>query len=171
MSSPAPKQILEPLEAHTVDASEGRRSMGAFLVSGMLVSFLGAILPAWRYHLRADFREVGSYFLSLNLGFLLSAGVAHFLLPRKGVKFVLILASGVACGGFLWLALSSLPVWPIWRLPAVLAIGVSAGLLNAGFVQTISPLFRHDRAATLYVAAALCGLGSLLTGFVMARPV
>src|SRR6266853_4115240 len=89
MSSPATRQIMDPLEAHTLDASEGRRSMGAFLVSGMLVSFLGAILPAWRYHLRADFREVGAYFLSLNLGFLLSAGAAHFLLPRKGVKFVL----------------------------------------------------------------------------------
>src|SRR5260370_20544608 len=103
MSSPAARKIMEPLAAHAWDASEGRRSMGAFLVSGMLVSFLGAILPAWRYNLWADFREVGSYFLSLNLGFLLSAGVAHFLMPRKGVKFVLILASGLACGGFLCL--------------------------------------------------------------------
>ena len=38
----------------------------------MLMSFLGAILPAWGYHLKADFKEVGYYFLSLNLGFLLS---------------------------------------------------------------------------------------------------
>ena len=142
--------------------------MGAFLVSGMLVSFLGAILPAWRYHLRDDFREVGSYFLFLNLGFLLSAGVAHFLFTRKGVKFVLILANGVACGGFLCLALSSLPVPPIWRLPAVLAIGVSAGLLNAGLFQTISPLYRHDRAATLNVAGAMFGLGCLITALLVA---
>ena len=159
---------MDPLEAHTLDASEGRRSMGAFLVSGMLVSFLGAILPAWRYHLRADFREVGSYFLFLNLGFLLSAGVAHFLFPRKGVKFALILASGVASGGFLCLALSSLAVTPIWRLPAVLAIGVSAGLMNAGLFQTISPLYRHDRAATLNVAGAMFGLGCLITALMVA---
>src|SRR5260370_19636625 len=99
MSSPATRQIMEPLEGHTLDASEGRRSMGAFLVWGMLVSFLGAILPAWRYHLRADFREVGSYFLSLNLGFLLSAGAADFLLPRKSVKIVPKFASGLALGG------------------------------------------------------------------------
>ncbi len=159
---------MDPLEVHTLDASEGRRSMGAFLVSGMLVSFLGAILPAWRYHLRDDFREVGSYFLFLNLGFLLSAGVAHFLFTRKGVKFVLILANGVACGGFLCLALSSLSVPPIWRLPAVLAIGVSAGLLNAGLFQTISPLYRHDRAATLNVAGAMFGLGCLITALLVA---
>jgi len=159
---------MEAVEAHTLDASEGRRSMGAFLVSGMLVSFLGAILPAWRYHLRDDFREVGYYFLSLNLGFLLSAGAAHFLLPRKGVKFVLILASGVACGGFLCLALSSPPVSAIWRLPAVLGIGVSAGLLNAGLFQAISPLYRHDRAATLNVAGAMFGLGCLITALLVA---
>jgi FHS family glucose/mannose:H+ symporter-like MFS transporter len=159
---------MEPVEAHTLDASEGRRSMGAFLISGMLVSFLGAILPAWRYHLRADFREVGYYFLSLNLGFLLSACVTHFLLPRKGVKFVLILASGVACGGFLCLALSSPPVSAIWRLLAVLGIGVSAGLLNAGLFQAISPLYRHDRAATLNVAGAMFGLGCLITALLVA---
>jgi len=141
--------------------------MGAFLVSGMLVSFLGAILPVWRYHLRDDFREVGYYFLSLNLGFLLSAGATHFLLPRKGVKFVLILASGVACGGFLCLALSSPPVSAIWRLLAVLGIGVSAGLLNAGLFQAISPLYRHDRAATLNVAGAMFGLGCLITALLV----
>jgi FHS family glucose/mannose:H+ symporter-like MFS transporter len=159
---------MEPVEAHTLDASEGRRSMGAFLISGMLVSFLGAILPAWRYHLRADFREVGYYFLSLNLGFLLSAVVTHFLLPRKGLKFVLILASGLACGGFLCLALSSPPVSAIWRLLAVLGIGVSAGLLNAGLFQAISPLYRHDRAATLNVAGAMFGLGCLITALLVA---
>jgi hypothetical protein len=80
------------VETQVLDASEGRRSLSAFLISGMLMSFLGAILPAWRYHLRADFKEVGYYFLSLNLGFLLSVAAAHVLLPRRGVKFVLIAA-------------------------------------------------------------------------------
>ncbi len=168
MSSPTASKLREPVEALTLDASEGRRSMGAFLVSGMLVSFLGAILPAWRYHLRDDFREVGYYFLSLNLGFLLSAAVTHFLLPRKGLKFVLILASGLACGGFLCLALSSPPVSAIWRLSAVLGIGVSAGLLNAGLFQAISPLYRHDRAATLNVAGAMFGIGCVITALLVA---
>src|SRR5260370_16082300 len=163
MSSPATRQIMDPLETHTLDASEGRWSMGALLVTGMLVSFRGAILRACRYHLRADFREVGAYFLSLNLGFLLSAGAAHFLLPRKGVKFVLILASGVACGGFLCLALSSLPVSPIWRVPALLAIGISAGFLDVGLFLTTFPVYRHDQAATLHVAGAMFGLGCLIT--------
>jgi len=118
----------------------------------MLMAFLGAILPAWRYHLRADFREVGYYFLSLNIGFLLSVAAAGFLLPRKGVKFVLIVANAVACGGFLFLAAASPPVSAIWRLAGVLLIGIGAGLLNAGVFQAISPLYQQNPAATVNLA-------------------
>ena len=86
------------------------------------MAFLGAILPAWRYHLHPDFREVGDYFLCLNIGFLLSVGVAQVLLPRKGVKFVLIVANAVACGGFLFLAAMSPPAATLWRMAGVLWI-------------------------------------------------
>lgn len=149
-------------------ASEGRRSLSAFLVSGMLMSFLGAILPAWRYHLRPDFREVGYYFLSLNLGFQLSAVLSQRLLPRKGVKFLLILANGLACGGFLYLALTSPPVGALWRLFGVLWIGVSAGMLNAGLFHAVSPLYQQDRAATVNLAGVVFGLGCLLTALLVA---
>jgi FHS family glucose/mannose:H+ symporter-like MFS transporter len=168
MSSPATGQLQQRVEASALSASEGRRSLSAFLVSGMLMSFLGAILPAWRYHLRADFTEVGGYFLSLYLGFLLSAGAAHVLLPRKGVKFTLVLASALACGGFLFLAAFSPPAPAVWRLVGVLWIGISAGLLNAGLFQAISPLYQHDRAATVNVAGVLFGLGCLLTALLVA---
>src|SRR5258707_12812963 len=110
MSSPAPWRVEEPVDTLALDASEGRRSLSAFLISGMLMAFLGAILPAWRYHLKADFTEVGYYFLSLNLGFLLSVPAAHLLLPRNGPKFVLMVANAIACGGFLYLCLTPLPV-------------------------------------------------------------
>ena len=132
------------------------------------MAFLGAILPAWGYHLRDGFKEVGYYFLSLNFGFLLSVGGAHFLLPRKGVKFVLILANALACGGFLFLALTSPPVAAGWRLAGVLWLGVGAGLLNTGVFHAISPLYRHDRAATVNLAGVLFGLGCLLTALLMA---
>ena len=168
MSSPAPWRLAEPVEPQTLDASEGRRSLSAFLLSGMLMSFLGAILPAWRYHLSEDFTEVGRYFLSLNLGFLISVVASHALLPRKGVKFVFILANAIACGGFLFLALSSPPVSALWRLAGLLWIGVSAGLLNAAVFHAISPLYRHDRAATVNVAGVLFGLGCLLTALLVA---
>ena len=98
MSSVAQLQ-LDP-DGEKSAARDAWRSMAAFLVSGMLMSFLGAILPAWRYHLRPSFTEVGDYFLSLAFGLLLSVGTAHFLLPRRGLKFVLVLPTRSPVVGF-----------------------------------------------------------------------
>ena len=165
---PASWQIEERPNPQIMNASDGRRSLSAFLISGMLMSFLGAILPAWGYHLKADFTDVGHYFLSLNLGFLLSAGVAHLLLPRKGIKFTLVLANALACGAFLYLAAgtSSAPV--VWRFLGLLWIGFSAGLLNGAIFHAISPLYQQDRAATVNLAGVMFGLGCLLTALLVA---
>jgi MFS transporter, FHS family, glucose/mannose:H+ symporter len=132
------------------------------------MSFLGAILPAWGYHLRPAFAEAGGYFLSLVLGLLLSVGAAHLLLAKRGLKFLLILASALACGAFLFLAISSPPAPAAWRLAGVLGIGFSAGLLNAGVFHAISPIYQHDRAATVNLAGLLFGLGSLVTALLVA---
>jgi len=168
MASPSPWQLVERADSQTLNASEGRRSLSGFLISGMLMSFLGAILPAWGYHLKADFKEVGYYFLCLNLGFLLSVGFASLLLPRKGVKFTLVLANVLACGAFLYLAAGTATVPAAWRFFGLLWIGVSAGLLNGGIFHAISPLYQHDRAATVNLAGVMFGLGCLLTAVLMA---
>src|SRR5579862_9593824 len=166
MSSAAQLQ-LDPDDRNPGSPYPGR-SLAAFLVSGMLMSFLGAILPAWGYHLRSGFAEVGAYFLSLALGLLLSVGAGHFLLGRRGVKFLLVTASALACGAFLFLAFSSPPVPAGWRLFGVLGIGFSAGLLNAGVFHAISPIYHRDRAATVNLAGLLFGSGSLLTALLVA---
>jgi FHS family glucose/mannose:H+ symporter-like MFS transporter len=166
MSSVAQLQ-LDP-DGEKVGAPDAWRSMAAFLVSGILMSFLGAILPAWGYHLRASFTEVGDYFLVLAIGLLFSVGAADLQLPRRGLKFVMILASLLACGGFLFLAISSPPAPAAWRLWGVLCIGFSAGLLNAGVFHAISPIYQVDRAATVNFAGLLFGSGSLLTALLVA---
>jgi hypothetical protein len=38
----------------------------------MLVAFVGAILPAWGYHVSSPYLTVGNLFLSLNVGMLAS---------------------------------------------------------------------------------------------------
>jgi FHS family glucose/mannose:H+ symporter-like MFS transporter len=166
MSSVAQLQ-LDPEDA-IPEAPYAWRSLATFLVSGILMSFLGAILPAWGYHLRSGFTEVGGYFLSLAVGLLLSVGAAHFLLPSRGLKFLLIAASVLACGAFLFLAVSSPPAPAAWRLLGVLGIGFSAGLLNAGVFHAISPIYQRDRAATVNLAGLLFGTGSLLTALLVA---
>ena len=168
MASQAPWQLDAPVEAQALDATEARRSLSAFLISGMLMAFLGAILPVWRYHLTAGFKEVGNYFLSLNIGILLSIAAAHFLLSRRGLKFLLIAANAMACGGFLFLALTSPPAPAVWRLLGVGWIGLSLGLLNAALFHAISPQYQHDRTATVNLAGVMFGLGCMLTALLVA---
>jgi FHS family glucose/mannose:H+ symporter-like MFS transporter len=168
MATPAHWQLASGADRQTLNASSGRLSLSGFLISGILMSFLGTILPAWGYHLKEDFEEVGYYFLSLNLGFLLSVGVAHLLLPRKGVKFTLVLANALACVAFLYMAASPAATPVAWRLFGLLSIGLSAGLLNGGIFQAISPLYQQDRAATVNLAGMMFGLGCLLTAILMA---
>ena len=132
------------------------------------MSFLGAILPAWRYHLEAGFTEAGNYFLSLAIGFLLSTGTSPVLLARKGPKFVLVLANALACGGFVILAFASPPALVAGRLIGTFWIGVGAGLLSTAMFQATSPLYQLDRAVTTNLAGVLFGLGCLLTALLVA---
>lgn len=133
----------------------------------MLMSFLGAILPAWGYHLRDNFSEVGGYFLSLNIGFVGSAVASHFLLAKRGTKSKLVAANALACGGFLFLALFSPPMAAWWRFMGLIWIGASAGILHAGMFQAVSPLYQRDRAATANLAGITFGLGCLLTALLV----
>ncbi len=132
------------------------------------MSFLGAILPAWRYHLDARFTEAGNYFLSLALGFLASTWSSRAFLARKGPKFALVLANAVACGGFLFLAFASPPRPAVWRLAGLLWIGIGAGLLGRAMFQVTSPLYKRDRASTTNLAGVLFGSGCILTALLVA---
>ncbi len=64
-------------------AGENKRALAGFFVSGMIVSFLGAVLPAWGHHLDSNFLTVGYYFLFLNLGLFAGARIAYSLLPAR----------------------------------------------------------------------------------------
>lgn len=167
MLSPASSR-LEAGDPPVADPASDRLSLFAFLLSGISISFLGAILPAWRYHLGAGLTEAGNYFLSLAVGFVLSIGAADALMSRRGAKFVFVVANAVACAGFLFLAFSSPPAPAHWRLVGVLWIGVGAGLLNTATFQVAAPLYRRDRAATVNVAALLFGCGCILTALLVA---
>lgn len=148
--------------------TQGRSALAGFVLSGLVLAFLGAILPSWGYHVTTDFRTVGNYFLSVNLGLLLSVRMAQLLAPRKGIKFVLLIACGLISAAFLWLAHSPPPAPDWWRFLGLLALGLGAGLLNSAIFLAIAPLYDHDRAATVNLAGALFGSGSLVTALFVA---
>ena len=133
----------------------------------MLFAFLGAILPAWRYHLTELYSRVGNYFLAFNLGLFAANRLSAWLLPRKGISWCLRLACGLACAVIA--ALSYEPASQVlWRLAGLLLLGLCAGLLHGAIFQAITPIYRHDPAATGNLAGIFFGAGSLFMALLVA---
>src|SRR5579871_613070 len=134
------------------ELSQARRASSGILLSGLLFSFLGAILPAWGYHLRSEFTTVGSYFLSVAGGIVVSVWGVQHLLRARGIRAKLLTACITASLSFLLLAFSSPPAPLWWRIAGLFWIGFSAGLLNGGVFDAIAPLYRNDRAGMVNLA-------------------
>jgi MFS transporter, FHS family, glucose/mannose:H+ symporter len=143
-------------------APSARRALAGLCLSGLLAALLGAILPAWGYHLQFEFATVGHYFLSVALGVLLSVEASRRLLPRKGVSFVLILACWLASGALLILAFAPPPFPALYRMGTLLVVGMALGLLNSAIFQAISSIYQHDPASTLNLGGIVFGSGCLL---------
>jgi FHS family glucose/mannose:H+ symporter-like MFS transporter len=135
------------------------KALAGFFVSGFLLAFLGAILPSWGHHLQADYWMIGLYFVALILGLLISVGSAPPLMEKRGLAWTLALACALATLALLYLAFFSPPYAAWWRLPGILILGGSAGLLHTAIFHAISPMYRHDPAATVNLGGILFGLG------------
>lgn len=127
------------------------------------MSFLGAVLPAWGYHLKDDHLEVGWYFLALGTGLVASYPGSRKLLSRRDIRFAVTAGCAAASSGFLLLALATPPAAWGWRIAGVTLLGLSAGVLNASGFQAISRIYEHDPASTVNLAGALFGFGCLTT--------
>lgn len=132
------------------------------------MSFLGAILPAWGYHLQSDYALVSYYFLSFNAGMLLSVPLAQLLLVRRSLRFVLAVSCALVSAAILYLSAVGPPQPYPWRLAGVFWIGVGGGILNAGLFTGITQLYRRDPAATVNLSGLLFGLGCLTTALLVA---
>lgn len=145
-----------------------RAVLSGFFLLGLLLAFLGAIVPAWGYHLSSDYLEVGNYFLSLVGGILFSVPVGHRLLSKGRLRVSLIFTSSLAAGSLFFLA-SFGPPWPAaWRIGGLACCGFSAGLLHTALFTAISPIYRRDPAATVNLSGLMFGLGALTTALFVA---
>jgi fucose permease len=143
-------------------ASGSRKALAGFFVSGLLLSFLGAILPAWGYHLSGDYRTIGNYFLAVGLGIVLSVRAGQLLVPRRGIRWTLVFSCALSCAMLLFLAAFGPPFAAWWRCIGLLGVGFAAGLLHTAIFHAISPIYRHDPAATVNLAGIGFGLGCLV---------
>lgn len=163
MSVTLPETTAESAQSDsgTLSSIGTRRALAGFFLSGVMLSFLGAILPSWQHHLHSDYLTVGLYFTGLIAGLLSAVGASLRLLQKKGLSWTLALACGIAGIGFLYLAMVSPPWNPWWRAGGMVVIGFAAGLLHTAIFEAISPMYRHEPAATVNIAGMLFGLGCL----------
>jgi MFS family permease len=142
-----------------IGSSAARRALAGFFVSGVLLSFLGAILLSWEQHLSSAYGMVAFYFAGLIAGLVGSVWASPALLERKGIGWTLSFACGIAGTAFLCLAFVSPPWSAWWRVAGMAVVGCSAGLLHTAIFHAISPMYRHDPAATVNLAGILFGTG------------
>src|SRR5678815_4210055 len=106
---------------------------------------LGAILPAWGYHRDPpDFTAVGNYFLSLAVGIVLAAVLAHRIMVRRGLSSLLVFACVLSCGSLGYLALVSPPASAWLRVIGLVALGFGAGLLNVALFYALSRTYQSE---------------------------
>ena len=150
-------------------AAGGGKALAGFLLSGFLLSLLGAILPAWGCHRDpADFISVGNYFLSLAAGIVAATVVSRPLLARRGLTFLLVFACALSCAALGYLALVPPPAPPLWRDGGLLVLGIGAGLLNLGLFHAASQAYHGDAAGTVNKCGVWYGLGCIAATLLVA---
>ena len=136
-------------------------ALGGFFISGMLLAFLGAILPAWGHHLTSAYQTAGEYFLVLSVGIIVAARIGQAMIGRYDIRTFMIAGCAIGCGAMLYLA-AVCPPFPAWlRMIGLFFAGAAAGLLHTAILHAISPMYRRDPAATANLAGTLFGLGCL----------
>jgi MFS transporter, FHS family, glucose/mannose:H+ symporter len=163
-----PLPSSRPGSGAVLHAASGRRALGGFFLSGLLFSLLGSFLPSWGYHLRSDYLTVGLYFLFLNFGVYVAFHFTQWLLPRRGVRFVLASGSALAVASLVYLASVSGPVPPSLRMAGFFGVGLSAAMVNTAIFHAITPMYQHDPASTINLAGIFFGLGCLATSVLIA---
>src|SRR5580698_2349937 len=122
-TAPVPSASGFPRVEGELSSAGSRRALAGFFVSGVLLSFLGAILPAWQHHISSEYGIVGLYFRGLMGGLLSAVTAAPRLLEDKGVGWTMAFAGAAAGSGFLYLAFVSPPASPWWRVAGMAILG------------------------------------------------
>jgi FHS family glucose/mannose:H+ symporter-like MFS transporter len=143
-----------------VTSMTGKGLSGMFF-SGVLVAFLGAILPVWRYHIEPNFLLIGGYFLCQNIGMLLGPVAGAKMLRKQGIAAGFWLGCLCATVAMLVLAAFSPPAPFGWRMLGLALIGFAAGLINTSVFHAVTGAYERHPAATLNLSGMLFGLGCL----------
>ncbi len=139
-----------------------RRGLAGLFLSGLIFTFLGAILPAWGYHLSSDYSLVGTFFLAMNAGFIVATWLSRTVITKLGIRGTLILSTTLASVGFLGLIFAIPPAPPAWCHAILPVLGFAAGLLNIAVFELIAPAYTRSPDTTLSLGGIVFLCGSIV---------
>jgi fucose permease len=139
-----------------------------FLTSGFLFAMLGALLPRWGYHITADYRTIGGYFICLALGVIVPTESAARFIRRASISNQMAAGCGLASASLIQLAFTPLEASPIWRMFGLLLVGFSAGLINSALFAALSAAYTRDVARAVSIGGILFGVGCLASALLVA---
>jgi len=136
----------------------------AFVLTGVVTTFLGPILPVLASRWGLSDSRSGYFFTAQFLGSMLGVGISSLLLPRSGFRFSLGLAYLLMAGGVSGLIL------PEWRtaLLGTFAFGLGLGVAIPVSNLLISGLNQHRRSSALSILNFCWGLGAVAAPVVLA---
>jgi fucose permease len=138
------------------------------LTSGFLFAMLGALLPRWGYHITADYRTIGGYFISLALGVIAPTESAVGFIRKTTISNQMAAGCGLAAASLVLLAFIPLEAPPGWRMFGLLLVGISAGLINTALFAALSAAYTKDVARAVSIGGILFGLGCLASALMIA---
>ncbi len=135
--------------------------LAGFLLLGALLGLAGSLQVAWEYHIDVEPQIIGLHFLSLSAGFIAAAAIAQKYVRRVPVRWIAMIACGMACATLIALAFLMPPSAVWWRIGGLAVLGISAGGLTAALLYAMEPAFSASPASTANIAALLFGCGCL----------
>jgi len=136
--------------------------VAGFLLPGVLLGPLGALLIAWQYHIHTDPETAGLHFLALNTGYVLAAGTAQRVLTRASVRSVAFFACGIGFASLVTLSFLAPPVPALWRLIGLGFVATAAGALVTVLLYVLEPFFADGAPAAMNLCVLLFNCGCLL---------
>jgi len=136
----------------------------AFVLAGVVTTFLGPLLPALSTRWHLSDAQAGYFFSAQFLGSIAGGSLTSMLLPRRGFRFNLALGYALMAAGTSGLALAQ------WRLAlaGTFTYGLGLGLAITASNLLISDLNSENRAAALSTLNFCWSAGAVLAPFAIA---
>jgi fucose permease len=136
----------------------------AFVLTGVVTTFLGPLLPALAVRWRLADAQAGAFFTAQFTASIVGAGLTGLILPRRGFRFTLVM-------GYLLIAVGTRGLLSVeWRMALIstAVYGVGLGLVIPASNLMVSAASQRRRAAAVSVLNFCWGLGAVAAPLMVA---